>query len=38
MNLDECFENIVVNEKDESEALKSATDFLKEILRLAGDQ
>ncbi len=38
MNLDECFENIVVNEKDASEALKSTTDFLKEILRLAGDQ
>ncbi len=31
-------ENIEVNEKDAVEALKSATDFLKEIRRLAGDK
>ncbi len=37
MNLDECFENIVANEKDASEAVKSAANFLNEIRRLAGD-
>jgi uncharacterized protein (UPF0332 family) len=31
-------ESIVVNEKDACEALKSATGFLKEILRLVGDK
>jgi len=31
-------EIISVNEKDASEALKSATNFLKEIRRIAGDQ
>jgi len=31
-------ENIEVDEKDAVEALKSATDFLREIRRLAGDQ